>query len=432
MFGESACILLKILNNCSYCPARQTGYNTTCPSVGTVSDWLTLAVCGIVALVLHVVVLPPAALAGDEANESSQQQAPAPEIAPSNRNDPLAAQVSFERARVLLKHNVPLLAMVHFDHAIRLAPYNADYLRERSLCAAECKKGTPISAENDQSEVRERIVETLTKIQNAWNKHDAGVFLSHYDPEYLNGDGYSKEILSRLTTSYWESYPNARTEQNNRKVFVCGDYACAISDDITAGAMAGDAQLGAGNFKLTSTVAMFLHKKNDSWKVVGDIVVNENTYFCVPAGEATAELSVPQTLEVGKEGVARLTYIPKPTIGAGAALAVPASVTNEKEVQEGVWASLTVSPIKYPPKPPREGFFSMKDTMVRPVKMPMTYDNALIIATIWISKTNSINAPSKKITLTARVNTAPPKGDSTSSVALDSWKNRIKVVNCVR
>ncbi len=320
-----------------------------------------------------------------------------PVTAHTSPADIQSSQNYFQNGQALRRRNQYLLAMLHLDQALRLNPGNREALTERSLCASEFKKGIPVTVENDSADLKESIVETLGKIQEAWNKHDIEAFLHFYETDYLNEDGYNKAILAKLTSDYWKTYPDAHSVQGKLQVYICRDYASVTSED-TATGTASPSKLGTGSLKVKSQALMLLHRSSDGWKVVGDIILKENAVigYGLSADAAIPTLSAANSVEKGKESSARLIY----------------------ETKSTVWASITASPIKYPPKPPRDTFFVVHGTMDRIYRMPALYQNALILATVWASETNNTDAPSQLVILSARANSFYPGAESTAAIGM--------------
>lgn len=170
------------------------------------------------------------------------------------------------------------------------------------------------AATNTKAELK-AVKEVLkTQIQSA-NKYDYPAFVKHFDPQYINSDGFALDIYSKLVEDTWSSYTNIQYAQQVKNITIDGKDAIAEVIE-TANAQVESQYNLKGDLKSIANNIYFLRKTADGWKIVSDVILTEDTYLSF--GEMvnhSPTLTVPYQTLANQNYTATLEYsIPKDTI----------------------------------------------------------------------------------------------------------------------
>ncbi len=175
-----------------------------------------------------------------------------------------------------------------------------------------------ISAENKDLDTitdAQKINELLDSLEKNWSSHNIDKVLSHYDDNFINGDGIPLESVKKLTTELWEAYPDVKSKSQERSVRVFGEYATVDSTDIYEGTSAKIRQeVGTkGTLKAVSIGQLFLKKFGPTWKITSDKTIFEKVSIGYGEGsdlinQNKIKLSSPEQVAAGQPYTARLDF----------------------------------------------------------------------------------------------------------------------------
>ena len=215
-----------------------------------------------------------------------------------------------------------------------------------------------------------RAVKKLLKSQVKYaNKNNFNRFISTYDEEYVNGDGFNLDTYSTMVKDLWEIYDNIEYDVAIKNIEINGNNAKV---ELTETSYA-DIDINSsynGELKSSAESVYYLKKNNGKWKVVSDQVIDETTSMLY--GDALGldiKLSVPLTIEAGKDYIASLEFEPpKETFAI-------ASIASDK--------------VEFPQNPTKEVFRLMpNDNILERIFTSNTENlNEYIVASIGLTKT---------------------------------------------
>lgn len=162
----------------------------------------------------------------------------------------------------------------------------------------------------------EKAVKEVLKNQiAAANKYDYSSFIKHFSPQYINSDGFSLDVYSKLVEETWSTYSNIQYGQKIKNISIMGDDAIAEVCE-TANSQVESQYNLKGFLKSIANNVYFLRKTNDGWKIVSDVILSEDTYLAF--GEMTKSsptLTVPYQVLANSNYTAMLEYkVPKDSI----------------------------------------------------------------------------------------------------------------------
>lgn len=193
---------------------------------------------------------------------------------------------------------------------------------------------------NPEKEIKNFLT---TQVKYA-NKMDFDKFISTYDNDYVNADGFDLETYSSLIKDVWKSYENLKYGIQVKNITIDNDYAVAELKEFSSAIIPTGTSL-TGLLKSEANSIYYLKKIDGSWKVTSDSVINEITTMMY--GEARAmkiDLSCPEQIVGDKEYTASLSFIPPSDV-----IAI-ASIANDL--------------VEYPQKPTKEVFRKMPEDNV--------------------------------------------------------------------
>lgn len=214
------------------------------------------------------------------------------------------------------------------------------------------------------------------------NKNNFDKFISTYDTEYKNGDGYDLEIYSKLVKELWDNYDNIKYNIKIKDIKFNDDGTAVVSLIETSTADIPVTKKMNGILKSEADSIYYLKKINGKWKVTSDKINDEVTSMLY--GEAIdldIKLSAPHEVTPGYEYTASLEFNPpKDTFAI-------ASIAKDK--------------VEYPQKQAKEVFRKFPDDHILERLFIANSDNAneYIIASIGLTKAD-IKDMSIKLSLT--------------------------------
>ena len=241
-----------------------------------------------------------------------------------------------------------------------------------------------------------RQIKRLLTSQVRWaNKSNFDKFISTYDKDYQNADGFDLNKYSELVKDIWNSYDKIKYGVVIKNISVQGDEAKAELIETSKASLPLEETSYNGELNSYAESVYYFKKTDGKWKVISDAVTEETTTMLY--GEAKfldIKMTVPKFIDAGQDYSAILEFEPP-----NDTLAI---------------ASLTSDLVEYPQKPLKEVFRPMPEDNIleRLFTSNTNNQNEYIVASIGLTKT-SICDLSIKLSLTGfgyvikRVNVKP-------------------------
>lgn len=217
----------------------------------------------------------------------------------------------------------------------------------------------------------EKAVEKVLKSQVRYaNKANFDKFISTYDPQYINGDGFNLDVYSSLVKDIWKTFDNIKYGIDIKKIEIDGNKAIVELVE-TSFAEIEMTKAYEGELKSYANTIYNLEKKPDGWKVISDRVLDETTSMLYgSAKDLDIKLTVPDSIESNKDYTATLEFTPpKETIAI---------------------ASLAADIVEYPQKKTEEVFRALpEDNILERIFTSNSKNvNEYIVASIGLTKTS--------------------------------------------
>ena len=234
------------------------------------------------------------------------------------------------------------------------------------------------------------------------NKCNFDKFISTFDKDYVNSDGFNLDIYSELVKDIWSAYENIRYSVKIKDVNVNGDSAEINVTEFTNADLPLTKNY-TGALDSISESTYYLKKSNGKWKVVSDSVSDETTRMLYGhAKDLDVKLTVPNVVEADTEYTASLEFVPPKNM-----LAV---------------ASIAADKVVYPQPKTKEVFRAMPKDNILERLFTSNSDNVneYVIASIGLTQTD-VKDLSIKMSLTGfgyvikRVNVVPVKEEKENS-----------------
>ena len=220
-----------------------------------------------------------------------------------------------------------------------------------------------------------------TQIKYA-NKNKFDKFISTYDPNYKNGDGYDLDVYSKLVKELWENYDNIKYSIKVKDITFEEDGTAKVSLIETSRADIPVTKKMSGVLKSEADSIYYLKKINGKWKVTSDKIIEEVTSMLYgEAVDLNIKLTAPLEVTPGYEYTASLEFDPpKDTFAI-------ASIAKDK--------------VEYPQKQAKEVFRKLPEDHILERLFIANKDNAneYVIASIGLTKAD-IKDLSIKLSLT--------------------------------
>lgn len=205
------------------------------------------------------------------------------------------------------------------------------------------------------------------------NKTNLTKFISTYDDNYKNSDGYDLKTYSSLVSDLWKNYDNIKYGIKINDIEFYDDIA-KVSLTETSNANIPITRQMTGVLKSEANSVYYLKKSNNKWKVISDKVIKEETSMLYGlAANTDIKLSAPEEVEPGFEYTASLEFeTPKDVFAI-------ASIAKDK--------------VEYPQKQAEEVFRKMPEDNILERLFVSNKDgcNEYVIASIGLTKANIDN-----------------------------------------
>lgn len=206
------------------------------------------------------------------------------------------------------------------------------------------------------------------------NKTNFDKFISTYDKNYKNSDGFDLDTYSKLIKDLWQTYNKIKYGVKIRDINISPEGLATVKLVETSFADIPISNQMDGKLKSTADSIYYLKKTNGKWKVISDSVIEENTsMFYGDAIDLNVKLTAPKQIEPNVEYTASLEFVPpKGTFAI---------------------ASIAKDNITYPQKQAKEVFRKMPDDNILERLFISNSDNAneYIVASIGLTKADIDN-----------------------------------------
>ena len=187
-----------------------------------------------------------------------------------------------------------------------------------------------LNINNEERDVK-RVLESQVKFAN---KTDFDKFISTYDKQYVNSDGFNLDIYSNLVKDIWNTYDNIKYGIKIKNISVENDKAIAELTETSYAIIPMAAQL-SGELKSESNSVYYLQKINGEWKVTSDSVIDETTSMLYgDAKNLDIKLTVPTQIPADTEYSAMLEFTPPKETYAIASIAADKVEYPQKQAKE--------------------------------------------------------------------------------------------------
>ena len=226
------------------------------------------------------------------------------------------------------------------------------------------------------------VKSTLNQQIKYANKLNFDKFITTYDKEYKNGDGYDLEIYSKLVKELWQNYDNIKYGIKIKDITFEPDGIAKVELVETSHADIPVTKKMSGVLNSEANSIYYLKKINGKWKVTSDKIVDEVTSMLYgDAMNLDIKLTAPNEVTPGYEYTASLEFVPpKDTFAI-------ASIAKDK--------------VEYPQKQAKEVFRKLPDDNILERLFIANSDkaNEYVIASIGLTKAD-IKDLSIKLSLT--------------------------------
>lgn len=144
------------------------------------------------------------------------------------------------------------------------------------------------------------------------NKYDLDGLSSLYAKEFVNSDGFNKEVYFKLIKETWETYPDISYKTQINKIEVGENYATVYVDEVAVATSKETVEdlTVIGELYSTSKCVYYLEKQGSKWLISSEKVLDEtSTLKYGDARYADIKLNVPKQIGAGKEYTASLNVV---------------------------------------------------------------------------------------------------------------------------
>lgn len=168
-----------------------------------------------------------------------------------------------------------------------------------------------VKSANKQTQILDKEIRTvLKKMINYTNAYDREGLMSLYSANYINSDGFDKEIYSDLIKKTWDLYPDIKYSITIDNINIIGNTAIVSANEratATTTEKVEEIEI-RGYLKSTSDCIYYLEKVGDNWLITSDSIISEETTLSYgEANDIKMELIVPQLVPANKEYTASLS-----------------------------------------------------------------------------------------------------------------------------
>ena len=214
------------------------------------------------------------------------------------------------------------------------------------------------------------------------NKYDLDGLSSLYAKEFVNSDGFDKEVYFKLIKETWETYPDISYKTQINKIEVGENYATVYVDEVAVATSKETVEdlTVIGELYSTSKCVYYLEKQGSKWLISSEKVLDEtSTLKYGDARYADIDLNVPKQIGAGKEYTASLNVV--------------------TPVDSVIIASISKENIVYPQTKSEDAFRKLTDNSVleRVFTSNKNNVNEYAVASVGITRAESVSDTQARI-----------------------------------
>ncbi len=214
------------------------------------------------------------------------------------------------------------------------------------------------------------------------NKYDLDGLSSLYAKEFVNSDGFDKEVYFKLIKETWETYPDISYKTQINKIEVGENYATVYVDEVAVATSKETVEelTVIGELYSTSKCVYYLEKQGSKWLISSEKVLDEtSTLKYGDARYADIDLNVPKQIGAGKEYTASLNVV--------------------TPVNSVIIASISKENIVYPQTKSEDAFRKLTDNSVleRVFTSNKNNVNEYAVASVGITRAESVSDTQARI-----------------------------------
>ncbi len=214
------------------------------------------------------------------------------------------------------------------------------------------------------------------------NKYDLDGLSSLYAKEFVNSDGFNKEVYFKLIKETWETYPDISYKTQINKIEVGENYATVYVDEVAVATSKETVEdlTVIGELYSTSKCVYYLEKQGSKWLISSEKVLDEtSTLKYGDARYADIKLNVPKQIGAGKEYTASLNIV--------------------TPVDSVIIASISKENIVYPQTKSEDAFRKLTDNSVleRVFTSNKNNVNEYAVASVGITRAESVSDTQARI-----------------------------------
>lgn len=259
-----------------------------------------------------------------------------------------------------------LLAVIGVAFALNISvPANAGYFADRKAAKEQIQY---------QKNCKKEISEVFSKQDEFAKKYDMEGLRNLYAPDFVDNDGYNKDVYFSLVGDTWETYPDITYTTKIKNIQLNGDYATVETEEFAVATSDDFDRHIVGELNSTSTCIYHLQKLGSEWKITAENVTEEFS-----------------TLKYGDARYLNITLDTPKMIGANKNYTATLKVDAPKN--SVVVAALNQERIVNPAKKPEENFMKLRDdnTLARIFTSNTDNVNEYTVASIGITGLNTTN-----------------------------------------
>lgn len=185
----------------------------------------------------------------------------------------------------------------------------AGFIHEPAQCGFISNYKTRIEQTKMQKSTIQNIKNLIEKQDIYANKHDLKALKELYSPEFVNSDGFEREVYFQMIDDTWKSYPDISYKTTIKNIDYTDNYATVLVEEVSVSAPVE--HIGEfdtiGELYSVAKGVYHLERQGAAWKIISEKVIEETS--TLKFGEArylNIELNAPKQIGSGKNYTATL------------------------------------------------------------------------------------------------------------------------------
>ena len=160
-------------------------------------------------------------------------------------------------------------------------------------------------------------------------------FISTYDSNYVNSDGFNLETYSKLVRDIWQTYKDIKYDVEIKNITIKNNNEASVDVTEYTNANLALAKNFTGELDSKSESVYYLKKVDKKWKVISDTVYDETTRMLYgDARNLDIILTVPDKIGPNTEYSATLEFVPPKNTIAIASIAADKVEYPQPKIKE--------------------------------------------------------------------------------------------------